>query len=473
MLANDNIFRTYDIRGIVDKDLDVKGAYLIGCAVGTLLFEKLAKENVTVVVGRDSRPSSGSLQSFFIEGLVAVGADVIDIGVSLTPIVHFLTCTQDFDAGIEITASHNPLSYNGFRLDYRNAVPFSSADIQEIRDKVRARNFEFNKGTKRKEDLNQQYFSYIRDYFVFNKKHKVILNCGHSTISEYATETYGALNLDLTVINNEPEYGVDSVTPNPENKFYMNSFKEVALSYDSSFELGIALDPDCDRMGLIDEKGNSYSTDRLVQAMLPYYLEGRSGKSLVVYDPKCSSYLHERVLSLGGSPRMIKTGHTFFSDAMHSGAVLGCENSGHIYLDINYGYDDGIFNSLYFLKMLEDLDISLFELMKGVQKSYTSGEIKIPVSDEKKFSVISGIVQNVKEQEANFYRVSYVDGVRVSLSEHSWFLIRVSNTTPNLTILIELDNIDLLNEVHLMILSLLASQGVDFIPLGEVELKQG
>lgn len=427
-----NIFRAYDIRGIYPSELNEDMALHIGKAIGTLTRRKLHKESFTVVIGHDTRTSSPALNKKLIEGLVSTGAQVTDTGLSLTPVIHFLTCSQEFDVGIEITASHNAGEYNGFRLDFKNAVAFDSDEILSLYDLVAREDYDTGQGSVEERDLNEDYVNYIKRSFSFESKFKVVIDCGFGTASAFAERIFSNLGMDI-----EPIYcAIDNTfplgVPNPEEPEYMVSLKDAVLSQKA--DLGVTFDEDSDRAGFVDEHGNFYENDLILLLFAREFLKTNPGKK-IIYDVKSTKLLEDLVTEWGGVPKMIRTGHTFFVTEVRDAGSIGGEFSGHMYFaDRNYGYDDGIYTALRLIELMEQKNKKLHALMKEFPKRVHTPEIKVPIDDVKKFEVVEAVRNELLNDKHKFKKIDLVDGIRVAVSDTGWFLIRSSNTTPYLSI---------------------------------------
>jgi phosphomannomutase / phosphoglucomutase len=437
MQISKNIFRAYDIRGVYPKEFGDIGAFHIGKAFGTLLRRRLNKPKISVVVGRDTRNSSSVLSKNFETGLLATGCNVVDTGINLTPIIHFLTCTHDFDAGVEVTASHNPKEFNGLRMDFRNAVPLSSEDIEELYNLVTSENYEKGNGSSEELDLSEEYVKYLRSQFSFKSKLKVVIDCGHGTASFFVKNIIDSLggNVDLVACTSDSSFprGI----PDPENPVFIANLKKLVLEHNA--DVGFAFDQDCDRFGVVDAKGQSYATDMLILLFARDILKSKQGiehaSKEIIFDVKCSNLLKEFVPQWGGVPTMLRTGHNFFVTAMKKGAIFGGEFSGHTFFgDKYFGYDDGIYAACRTIELLERENKPLEDLMADFMITKSTPEIKITCSDNKKFEVVEDIKKLVLEKSSEFDDVNDIDGVRVSVSSTGWFLIRPSNTNPYLSI---------------------------------------
>ncbi len=423
------IFRDYDIRGVYPDDMNEDIAYLIGKALGTDLFSK----NITnIVLGRDDRESSPSLAKNIIKGILEAGCNVTYIDITLTPIIHYLTCAFNFDAGVMVTASHNPKEFNGIRIDLKNAVSYYGEDLQRLYAIIELGKYSQGMGIYREEPLSLKYTEFIKENFFIRRRMKVIIDCGSGASSFLAPKIFKELGMDIEPVYCSYDSNFPHGVPDPENNIFLEELKNHVIKHKG--DIGIGFDTDGDRFGIVDEKGNSYSNDYVLMLFSKYVLLKNPGAT-VVYDVKCSQLLEEVIPNFNGVPKMIRTGHPYlFKETSEGKAILGAEYSGHMFFaDKYYGYDDGIYSSCRVLELMDNTGLPLSKLMDEFPRREATSEIKLPCSDENKFKVIDKLKKilktNIKED-----RLTFIDGVRVKLSSTGWFLIRASNTSPYISV---------------------------------------
>lgn len=436
MQLPDTIFRSYDIRGIYPNEINEAAALHIGKAYGTFLMRRGVDG---VVVGMDDRATSPQLMRSLILGLISTGMNVTNIGVTLTPVIHFLTCAWKFRAGVIVTASHNPKDFNGFRFDLENAEPFFGDRLKELYKSIEKEDYVRGSGSEKIEDLSVYYLDFFKKSFSFKKKLKIVVDCGSGASSVIAPKVFEALGCQVVPVYCRYESNFPRGVPDPENPLFMKELSAAVLQ--NGADLGVAFDTDGDRMGIVDEKGVAYETDKLLLLFAKDVLK-KYPRSLIVYDVKCSGVLDREIKFLGGNPKMIKTGHTGFVEEMKNGAALGCELSGHTYFSGEYfGYDDGIYGACRAIKIITEAEKPLSVLMSIFPKKYHSNEIKLKCADEHKFVIIKDVLERIHKKNAweNFKILDHleIDGVRVKISETGWFLIRASNTSPYLSVRFE------------------------------------
>ena len=364
--------------------------------------------------------------------MLSTGCYVTDVGISLTPIIHFLTCIRDFDAGVEVTASHNPKEFNGFRLDYSNALSFHESDILNLHEISSDESYVSGVGKLFKQDLSQEYIDFIKSHFAFSTELKVLLNCGHGTSSYFVGRFFSELGVNFETVFCSPDSSFPLGTPDPERVDFMQIFAREIKKTDAT--VGFTFDTDCDRFGVIDCEGTVYSNDKMIWLLSKNLLK-RSPGATIAFDVKCSGVLEDAILEWGGNPKRIKTGHPYHIDELKKGALLSGEFSGHMFVgDPFFGYDDGLLAACKVLEVLEEEKSSLKDLFSGYPKRVSTPEIKMVCPDEKKFKIIDEITKKVQKMEKHFLQVEIIDGVRVKITQTGWFLIRASNTSPYLSI---------------------------------------
>ena len=428
LALNATIFRAYDIRGVVGVELDEAIYQQLGQAVGTLFRERGGR---TVVVARDARLSSPGLQAALITGLRATGCDVLDLGLAATPVLYFAVEHLGADGGAIVTASHNPPAFNGLKLrlahPHFGSEPASEELIQTVGRLALAERFSIGSGTLTQVNVDAAYIANVTAQLPFTgRRPKVVLDGGNGVAGPLAFQTYQALGLDVVPLFIEPDGTFPNHHPDPlkaENLAHL-----IAAVRDHQADLGIGLDGDGDRLGVVDDQGNIVFADRYLIALATYLLGQRKGS--VVFDVKCSAVLPAAIRALGGEPIMGKTGYTNLSAQMRDvNAILGGELSGHtIFPAPGHYFDDGTFTGAYLLFALQQLGTTLRDLLAPYPTPPSIDEGRIPFPEALKFQVID----YVRDQFRATYPVVELDGVRVDFGD-GWGLLRASNTEPALT----------------------------------------
>ncbi|MGH7652569.1 MAG: phosphomannomutase/phosphoglucomutase [Gemmatimonadaceae bacterium] len=447
------IFREYDIRGITGKDLTEEVATAVGGAFALFLREK--KVTGAVAVGRDNRPSGKSLQRALVAGLIAAGVDVIDIGIVPTPVAYWSQHNLDVVAGIQITGSHNPPEYNGFKLGLHKKSIYGS-DIQRLYDISVARKFPSGKGTLRHEQVIDRYIAdVVGRVGTLSRDVKVVLDCGNGAGSLVAPGLFPRLGISPRCLFCESDGTFPNHHPDPTVPKNLEALVR-AVQKDKA-DIGIAFDGDADRIGVIDDRGEIIWGDYLLIVYARDVLK-RTGKGQsIVFDVKASQALPDAVEKAGGVPIMWKTGHSVIEEKVHeTHAPVGGEMSGHMFFGEGYyGFDDALYGAALLLRIIADSGKSIRELLADVPRFVSTPEIRVDCPDEKKF----GIVEEAKHYFGNRYEVITVDGVRV-LHCDGWGLIRASNTQPVLVMRFEARTSEHLESIQSEMQGWLRTKGV-------------
>jgi phosphomannomutase/phosphoglucomutase len=426
--VSSTLFREYDIRGVVDRDMTDEAVHLVGKGLGTMVRKAGGSK---VVVGRDCRLSGGRFAEMMITGLNATGVDVVDVGVVPTPLTYFAACTLDVDGLCMITGSHNPAEYNGLKVGVGKTT-LHGAGIQELRRMVDSEKFIHGKGTTRVHDIVTPYKEYVRQNLSFGpRKLKVVVDAGNGTGGVVAVPIFKALGIEVVPLFVEMDGRFPNHHPDPTVEENLEQLKKKVLEVKA--DVGIAYDGDADRVGAVDERGGVLWGDQLMILFSRAILEENPGAA-IVGEVKCSMNLYDDIAKKGGRPIMWKSGHSLIKAKMkEEGALLAGEMSGHIFFAHRwFGFDDGIYSSGRFLELLSRTDAPLSSLLSDVPKTFASPEIRFDCPEDKKFE----IVRRAQEWFAARYEAVTVDGVRVTFPD-GWGLVRASNTQPLLVLRFE------------------------------------
>jgi len=438
---NPQIFREYDIRGIVGKDLTEEVVEIIGKAYGTYM-KKLRKKRVSL--GRDCRLSSPALAGAMSRGINSTGLDVIDIGMVTTPMLYFSLFNLDVDGGVMITASHNPAEYNGIKLCVEKDSLFGEG-IQNIRKIAEGNDFASGKGSVETIDIMDSYLKLLRENVEIKPGIRVGIDCGNAMVGIVAPQILREFRCDLTELYVTP----DGTFPNhhPDPTVEENIKDLIRTVREKKLQLGIGFDGDGDRVGVIDENGNIIWGDMLVVILARDILK-RIPQAKIIGDVKSSSRLFKDIEKQGGRPIMWKTGHSLIKNKMKiEGAALAGEMSGHIFFaDRYFGYDDALYTGLRLLEIVSKTGKKVSELLEGVPPAFSTPEIRVDCPEEIKFQV----VEKVKEELRKSYQVIDIDGVRIEFPD-GWGLIRASNTQPALVLRFEAETKERLEEIRSLI----------------------
>ena len=424
---NPDIFREYDIRGKAEIDLTDADVFRLGQAYGTYVQDK----GVTrCVVGRDVRLSGPRIQKALTEGILATGLDVIDLGVVPTPVFYFSFFHLDAAAGMMITASHNPPDENGFKVGLGKTTIYGP-EIQNLRLLAEAGRFRQGKGRLTKADVIPAYIQMCRSKVDIPARLKVAFDPGNGTAGVVLERLFAGTQVQPTFINLKPDGTFPAHVPDPTVPKYMRQLIELVKA--GGFDCGFGYDGDGDRIGTIDDQGETVYGDKLL-AIFARDIISRIPKAKIVFEVKCSQGLIEYINAIGGTPIMWKTGHSLIKAKMKAeGAPIAGEMSGHMFFaDDYYGYDDAIFASLRLLRILARTGRKLSELVAELPYYHSTPEIRVDCPDRVKFRIVAELRDHFRRE----FTVIDIDGARVVFPD-GWGLVRASNTQPILVLRFE------------------------------------
>lgn len=426
MKVNKLMFREYDIRGIYGEDIDEEISYLIGRAFAS----KLTKLGLNkTVLAHDNRLSSPVIKENLLKGLIDSGITVYDLGLASTPMCYFATNYYNVNTSMMITASHNPKEYNGFKFSYNGIHNAFGDQVREIYDIIERKDFVDGQGKVIPKDIRSEYIKLLTSNIKLGKrKIKVVYDCGNGTTSIIADDIFKQLNVEAIPLYNISDGSFPNHHPDPCVEENNRDLKEMVIK--NKADLGVGFDGDGDRVGVIDEKGNMIDIDKYMIIMWRY-LYDKVNKKEGFFDVKCTKALEDELIKLGVKPVETRTGNSYTRKISHDGNYpLGGELSGHVYYRDKFpGYDDGIYAGLRIVERLSHTNEKLSELLNGINKYYSTKELKIQVEDTEKFKIID----KVKEYAINKnYNIVTLDGVKVKFND-GFALVRASNTGPNIT----------------------------------------
>ena len=448
---NPNIFREYDIRGRVPEELNRETAYRLGQCFGAYYRGFGAKR---ISLGRDCRLSSPELRLGVMEGMMDVGMDVKDVGMVPTPLLYFSLHHLAVDGGIQITGSHNPPEYNGFKICLGKTTIYGE-EIQKLRRISESGSFPKGKGSVETREVIHPYREEVlKRIRCGQKERKVVLDAGNGVAGLVAPELYARMGVEVEKLFCEP----DGLFPNhhPDPTLPENLKHLVQRVSDTSADLGIAFDGDADRIGVVDRRGKTLWGDQLMIIFSRDLLKRHPGAK-IIGEVKCSQVLYDDIRKNGGVPIMWKAGHSLIKAKMkEEGALLAGEMSGHLFFAERYfGYDDAIYAGARLLEILTNENKELDELLAGVPSLVSTPEIRLDCPDDQKFQIVADLASEFKKQ----YQVIDVDGARV-VFEGGWGLIRASNTQPVLVLRFEAEDQKTLQEIQKIFMNKLAEKGL-------------
>ena len=420
MNLNESMFREYDIRGVVELDFPNDVVESLGKAFGTYISRQ--KGNIISVSG-DIRETSPILKTNFINGILSTGVNVIDTGMLPTPVNYYSMYHLNTDAAVQITGSHNPNEFNGFKFSCMNES-FYGEKIQLLKNMILNKDFLTGNGSLKKQDIINDYIEMLCSKITINKKLKVIIDSGNACACITVPQTLKKLGVEVE----ELYCNVDSSFPNhhPDPTVDSNLKDIISIMKEKDFDLGMAFDGDADRIVVIDENGEIIRSDNLLCLFLPEVITSTNKK--IIFDVKCSEALERMIAKNGGEPLMWKTGHSLIKDKMKTeNAKFAGEMSGHIFFaDDYYGYDDALYVGLRLLQILSNTNNTLSQLTSEIPKYYSTPEMRIDCkNDDEKFNITKKAVQYFTEN----YDCITIDGVRIKF-KNGWGLVRSSNTQP-------------------------------------------
>ena len=440
---NSSIFREYDIRGIAGKDLSADFARKLGRAYVRFAENHLKKQGLTIAVGRDVRLSGEEYASALIEGISSMGAKVISLGQTTTPMTYFSIHHLGLDGAIMVTGSHNPPDYNGFKICVGKGT-LHGTDIQELRKLM-----ERDEGAKLTEfpvaeshDIFPGYLNFILSNVRIGRPLKVVIDSANGAASDFAPTVFTKLGCEVIELFCKP----DGRFPNhPADPTVESNLQDVIAAVKKhGADAGIAFDGDADRVGVVNEKGEILWGDELMVVFSRAVLAENPGAT-IISEVKSSHRLYNDIAQHGGKGIMWKTGHSLIKAKMkETGAKLAGEMSGHIFFaDRFFGFDDAIYAGARFLEILAAKPQKASDLLAGLPRCVNTPEIRVDCDDDKKFAIVETIRSAMSAQ----YTTNEIDGVRVEFGD-AWGLVRASNTQPVIVMRFEAETPERLKEVR-------------------------
>lgn len=431
------MFRAYDIRGVVGKELNPGVAALIGQAIGSVMQAQGLRD---VVVGRDGRLSGPELTNGLIEGLRRAGCNVTDIGLAPTPVVYFGAYELRAGSCVAVTGSHNPPDYNGFKIVIGGET-LSGAAITELHQRINEGRLHTaaSPGELEQRDISDAYIQRIADDVQLDRPIKVVVDAGNGAAGEIAPRLLEAIGAEVVPLYCDIDGTFPNHHPDPSEPHNLGDLVQMVQRFDA--DIGVAFDGDADRLGVVTKEGAIVFPDRLLMLFAADVLQRNPG-ALVIYDVKCTGKLSDYVLRNGGSPLMWKTGHSLIKAKMReTDAELAGEMSGHFFFKERwYGFDDGIYAAARLLEILAQREETPSDVLGELPESMSTPEIKVPV-DGDAHALVARFVERAQAGEESPFeaaRLSTIDGLRADFGD-GWGLVRASNTTPILVLRFEAD----------------------------------
>ena len=435
----EEIFKAYDIRGIVDHSLTTETVTLIGRALGSIAQEAGV---TSMVIGRDGRLSGPKFAEALAEGMLSSGIDVIDIGQVPTPVLYFATYELGTGSGVEITGSHNPPEYNGLKMMI-DGVTLSGEQIQVVKQRILDADFKTGQGALTRVEMLDRYQKRILSDTRLARPMKVVIDCGNGVAGAIAADIFKGIGCEVTELFCE----VDGTFPNhhPDPSQAENLVDLINAVRETDSEFGMAFDGDGDRLGIVTKEGDIIWPDRQMILFARDVLSRNPGAE-IIFDVKCTRTLPAAIQAAGGKATMWKTGHSFIKAKLkESGAAMAGEMSGHIFFNERwYGFDDGIYAGVRLCELLSRMDQTPSEVFSALPDTVNTPELRLEFEEGEHYKFIEKL-QNL----ANFENgtVHTMDGLRVDF-KNGFGLVRASNTTPMLIMRFEADDEATLKEIQ-------------------------
>jgi phosphomannomutase/phosphoglucomutase len=439
----DYIFRKYDIRGIVEEDFPESVVQNLGKAFGTFVRRR---GGTTVALSGDIRLTTPTLKEWFAAGMLSAGIDVIDIGIVPTPTNYFSMYHLKVDGAVQITGSHNPPEYNGFKLSHQQRAVYGD-QIQELRKLIEENDFESGAGNRKQEDVLAPYTALLIEKIKLERPLRIVMDCGNAAAALVAPEVFKRMDIELEELYCTVDGTFPNHHPDPTEDL-------IAVIGKGGYDFGVAYDGDADRIGVVDDQGNMIFADTLMAVFLEEV--ARPGEP-VVFDVKCSQALEEEITRRGAKPIMWKTGHSLIKDKMREMKVgFAGEMSGHLFFaDEYFGYDDAIYASLRLARLVSRQNRPLSALVAEIPKYQSTPEMRLECpTDEEKFKIAAAAEAYFK---ANYECID-IDGVRIKFGD-GWGLVRASNTQPVIVCRFEARTSERLEEIKSLVLTQLQEFG--------------
>lgn len=436
-----SIFREYDIRGVVGRDLTPEVVRDIGQAVGSLAADR---GEYCIAVGRDGRLSSPALSEALKIGIRAAGLTVIDLGAIPTPLLYYATHTlEDTHAGVMVTGSHNPPSYNGLKVVI-DRIALHGDVIRDLRRRIETGDLRHGQGGERSADVRIEYIRHVSEALPLPRSLKVVVDCGNAIAAHTAPPLLRSLGCEVVELYCE----VDGRFPNhhPDPSIPENLVDLQAAVHEHQADIGLAFDGDADRLGVVTDSGEIIWPDRLMMPLAEEVLAQHPGAT-IVYDIKCSRYLTQLIERCGGQPILWKTGHSLIKAKMReTGALLGGEITGHlVHADDWFGFDDAFYAAARLLRLLAQQDGSSAEFFAAYPTGLTTPELRLDMAEGEPFTFMERLTGQV--DFGTDAQLITLDGLRVEWP-HGWGLVRASNTTSSLVLRFEAEHPDAMTDIQ-------------------------
>ncbi len=447
MKINQNGFREYDARWLFEKDIDLEGITDLGKGLGTQIIKHTKKTNPRVVVGQDYRSYSEKIKKALTEGLVSTGCYVEDVGLALSPMVYYAQFNLNSDAIAMVTASHNENGWTGVKMGIKKGLTHAPEEMSELKEITLNKKFTTGDGNLKSIDNFKKV--YIDDLISKNKvkKIKAVVACGNGTAGAFAPEILRGIGCEVIELDCELDWSFPKYNPNPEDLKMLHAIAKAVKN--NNADIGFGFDGDGDRCGVIDEKGNEIFSDK-IGLLIARNLAPKHKNSKFVVDVKSTGlYSKDNILKDNQCKTIYwKTGHSHIKRKVNiEKALAGFEKSGHFFFNqpLGYGYDDGINSAIQVCHLLNDQNKKMSELIKELPNTFQTPTMAPFCKDEEKYKLVNEMVKEVQKLKKGNAKIDgqviseilTVNGVRFSLEDGSWGLIRASSNKPSLVVVTE------------------------------------
>ena len=448
MKINPNGFREYDARWIFEKDIDIEGIINLGKGLGTQIIDHTNKNSPRVIVGHDYRSYSEKIKEALLQGLVSTGCQVEDVGLSLSPMVYFAQFNLGSDAIAMVTASHNENGWTGVKMGIKKGLTHAPDEMSELKDITLNNKFKHGKGSLKKiKDFRKTYIQDLIEKNKINKKIKAVVACGNGTAGVFAPEVLKGIGCEVIKLDCELDWSFPKYNPNPEDLKMLHAISKAVK--DNGADIGFGFDGDGDRCGVIDNQGNEIYSDK-IGLLIARNLSKTYKNSKFIVDVKSTSLFENDNELIANNCKTIywKTGHSHIKRKVNiEKALAGFEKSGHFFFNkpLGYGYDDGINSAIQVCQLLNNQNKNMSQIIKELPVTYQSPTMAPYCRDEEKYDVVKEMIDKIlklknegtKIDNQTITEVLTVNGIRFSLEDGSWGLIRASSNKPSLVIVTE------------------------------------
>ena len=448
MLINKNGFREYDARWLYKKDIDLEGVENLGKGLGTQIITHTKKSNPRIIVGHDYRSYSEEIKVALKKGLISTGCRVEDIGLALSPTVYFAQFNLNADAIAMVTASHNENGWTGVKMGIKKGLTHAPQEMKELKDITLNEKFILGSGNEKKiENFKKKYIEDLVTKNKLNKKIKAVVACGNGTAGAFAPEILRGIGCEVIELDCNLDWSFPKYNPNPEDLKMLHEIVKTVKEHKA--DIGFGFDGDGDRVGVVDNTGEEIFSDK-IGLLIARNLSSKHNGSKFIVDVKSTGLYEKDKILLENNCETIywKTGHSHIKRKVHTEkALAGFEKSGHFFFNkpLGYGYDDGINSAIQICHLLENQNKKMNELISQLPKTFQTPTMAPFCKDEEKYKVVDLLVKEIEKIKINKIKIDglniekilTINGVRFSLPDGSWGLIRASSNKPSLVVVAE------------------------------------